>query len=115
MLRLPRAAHYSICEKLCARELARLSKTASQWSRAGDPRFVAFFACLADRVARARGIAAFVDYKTQVGTMYLVPEKNISSMLNYLEAVERLELVERDVEVAQLKIVKDFLDRLPVL
>ena len=58
MLRLPRAAHYSICEKLCARELARLSKTASQWSRAGDPRFVAFFACLADRVARARGIAS---------------------------------------------------------
>ncbi len=102
MLRLPRAAHYSICEKLCARELARLSKTASQWSRAGDPRFVAFFACLADRVARARGIAAFVDYKTQVGTMYLVPEKNISSMLNYLEAVERLgstKIVEKTIRV----------------
>ena len=90
MLRLPRAAHYSICEKLSARELARLSKTASQWSREDDPRHAAFFACLAGRVARARGVAAFIDYKTQGGTMYLVPEKTISSMLNYLEAVERL-------------------------
>ena len=90
MLRLPRAAHYSICEKLCARELARLSKTASQWSRADDPRHAAFFACLADRVARARGVDAFIDYEVQGGTMYLVPEKTISSMLNYLEAVERL-------------------------
>jgi len=98
MLRLPRAAHYSICEKLCARELARLSKTASQWSRADDPRHAAFFACLADRVARARGVDAFIDYEVQGGTMYFVPEKTISSMLNYLEAVERLgntKIVER--------------------
>ena len=52
MLRLPRAAHYAICDLLCARDLARLSETASQWSRADDPRHAAFFACLADRVAR---------------------------------------------------------------
>ena len=90
MLRLPRAAHYSICEKLCAREMARLMETASQWSREDDPRHAAFFACLADRVARARGVDAFIDYDRPWGTMYLVPEKTISSMLNYLEAVERL-------------------------
>ena len=35
--------------------MARLMKTASQWSREDDPRHAAFFACLADRVARARG------------------------------------------------------------
>ena len=96
MLRLPRAAHYSICEKLCARELARLSKTASQWSRAGDPRFVAFFACLADRVARARAVIAARRHGTtddgssddeQLG--YVVPGKTIASTLKFLEAVER--------------------------
>ena len=102
MLRLPRAAHYSICDLLCARDAACLSETASQWSREDDPRHAAFFACLADRVARARGVAAFIDYDRPWGTMYLVPEKTISSMLNYLEAVERLgstKIVEKTIRV----------------
>ena len=96
MLRLPRAAHYSICDLLCARELARLSKTASQWSRADDPRHAAFFACLADRVARARAVIAARRHGTtddgssddeQLG--YVVPGKTIASTLKFLEAVER--------------------------
>ena len=97
MLRLPRAAHYAICDLLCARDLARLSETASQWSREGDPRHAAFFACLADRVARARGVAALRQYHHCYRT-YLVPDKTISSMIKYLEAVERLgstKIVER--------------------
>ena len=90
MLRLPRAAHYAICDSLCAHDTARLSETTSQWYRKDDPRHAALRACVADRVARARGVDAFIDYDRPWGTMYLVPEKTISSMLNYLEAVERL-------------------------
>ena len=78
MLRLPRQAHYSICDKLCARDTARLIETASQWYREDDPRRAAFFACLADRVARARAVARNV-----------VPGKTIASTLKFLEAVER--------------------------
>ena len=97
MLRLPRAAHYSICDLLCARDAACLSETASQWYQKGDPRHAAFFACLADRVVRARGIAALRQYHYCYST-YLVPDKTISSMVKYLEAVERLgstKIVER--------------------
>ena len=78
MLRLPRAAHYSICESLCARDTARLSETASQWYRKDDPRHAAMRACLVDRVARARAVARNV-----------VPGKTIASTLKFLEAVER--------------------------
>ena len=78
MLRLPRQAHYSICDKLCARDTARLIETASQWSRKDDPRNAALRACLADRVARARAVARNV-----------VPGKTIASTLKFLEAVER--------------------------
>ena len=89
MLRLPRAAHYSICDLLCARDAACLSETASQWYQRGDPRHAAFFAALADRVARARGVAALRQYDDCYST-YLVPDKTIPSMIKYLEAVERL-------------------------
>ena len=75
MLRLPRQAHYSICEKLCARDTARLSETASQWYRKDDPRHAAMRACIADRVARARVVTGYV------GT--------IVSTLQFIEAVER--------------------------
>ena len=78
MLRLPRQAHYSIFDKLCARDTARLIETASQWSRENDPRRAALRACLADRVARARVVARNV-----------VPGKTIASTLKFLEAVER--------------------------
>ena len=78
MLRLPRQAHYQICDKLCARDTARLIETASQWSREDDPRRAALRACLADRVARARAVARNV-----------VPGKTIASTLKFLEAVER--------------------------
>ena len=86
MLCLPRQAHYSICEKLCARDTARLIETASQWSQKDDdPRRAALRACLADRVARARAVAA-----RGLGTTgYVVPGKTIASMLEFLEAVER--------------------------
>ena len=96
MLRLPRAAHYSICDLLCARDAACLSETASQWSRVDDPRHAAFFACLADRVARARAVIAARRHGTtddgssddeQLG--YVVPGKTIASMLEFLDAVER--------------------------
>ena len=79
MLRLPRQAHYSICDNLCARDTARLIATASQWYREDDPRRAAFFACLADRVERARPVR---------GTSH-VPGKTIASTLKFLEAVER--------------------------
>jgi hypothetical protein len=75
MLRLPRQAHYSICDKLCARDTARLIETASQWSRKDDPRHAALRACVADRVARARVVTGYV------GT--------IASPLQFIEAVER--------------------------
>ena len=78
MLRLPRAAHYSICESLCARDTANLIETASQWSRKDDPRHAAMRACLVDRVARARAVARNV-----------VPGKTIASTLKFLQAVER--------------------------
>ena len=85
MLRLPRAAHYSICESLCARDTANLIETASQWSRKDDPRHAAMRACLVDRVARARAVAA-----RGLGTTgYVVPGKTIASMLEFLDAVER--------------------------
>ena len=75
MLRLPRAAHYSICESLCARDTANLIETASQWSRKDDPRHAAMRACVADRVARARVVTGYVG--------------EIVSPLKFLEAVER--------------------------
>ena len=85
MLRLPRQAHYSICSSLCARDTARLIETASQWSREDDPRRAAMRACLVDRVARARAVAA-----RGLGTTgYVVPGKTIASMLEFLDAVER--------------------------
>ena len=96
MLRLPRQAHYSICDKLCARDTARLIETASQWSRKDDPRNAALRACLADRVARARAVIAARRHGTtddgssddeQLG--YVVPGKTIASMLEFLDAVER--------------------------
>ena len=83
MLRLPRQAHYSICEKLCARDTARLIATASQWYREDDPRRAAFFACLADRVERARAV------ESRRYGRHVVPGKTIASMLEFLEAVER--------------------------
>ena len=86
---LARAAHYSLCDLLCARDAACLSETASQWYQEGDPRHAAFSACLADRVVRARGVAALPQYHHCYST-YLVPDKTISSMIKYLEAVERL-------------------------
>ena len=75
MLRLPRAAHYAICDSLCAHDTARLSETASQWYRKDDPRHAALRACVADRVARARVVTGYV------GT--------IASPLQFIEAVER--------------------------
>ena len=96
MLRLPRQAHYSICDKLCARDTARLIETASQWSRKDDPRHAALRACVADRVARARAVIAARRHGTtddgssddeQLG--YVVPGKTIASTLKFLEAVER--------------------------
>ena len=92
MLRLPRQAHYSIIEKLCARDTANLIETASQWYRENDPRRAAFFACLADRVERARAVVAnFVPGKTVACTLKatVVPGKTIASTLKFLEAVER--------------------------
>ena len=75
MLRLPRQAHYQICDKLCARDTARLIETASQWSREDDPRRAALHACVADRVARARAVTGYVG--------------EIVSTLQFIEAVER--------------------------
>ena len=75
MLRLPRQAHYSICDNLCARDTARLIETASQWSREDDPRRAALHACVADRVARARAVTGYVG--------------EIVSTLQFIEAVER--------------------------
>ena len=85
MLRLPRQAHYCICEKLCARDTARLIETASQWSRKDDPRRAALRACLADRVERLadRGLRA------RLIAARVVPGKTIASTLKFLEAVER--------------------------
>ena len=89
MLRLPRQAHYSICDKLCARDTARLSETASQWYRKDDPRHAALYACVADRVARARGVAARQPLHTSSCNMgNVVPGKTMASMLKFLEAVE---------------------------
>ena len=90
MLRLPRAAHYSICDSLCAHDTARLSETASQWYRKDDPRHAAIHACVADRVARARGIAARHPSPTSGWDMenVVVPGKSMASMLKFLEAVE---------------------------
>ena len=99
MLRLPRQAHYSICEKLCARDTARLIETASQWSREDDPRHAAMRACVADRVARERGVASRRDSNVspwKIGNEptspcsmgNVVPGKTLVSMLKYLEAVE---------------------------
>ena len=85
-----------ICDKLCARDTARLIETASQWSRKDDPRNAALRACLADRVARARAVIAARRHGTtddgssddeQLG--YVVPGKTIASTLKFLEAVER--------------------------
>ncbi len=96
MLRLPRQAHSNLCDKLCARDTARLIETASQWSRKDDPRNAALRACLADRVARARAVIAARRHGTtddgssddeQLG--YVVPGKTIASTLKFLEAVER--------------------------
>ena len=84
MLRLPRAAHYAICDSLCAHDTARLSETTSQWYRKTDPRHAALRACVADRVARARGVAARQPCK--MGNV--VPGKTMGSMLELLEAVE---------------------------
>ena len=83
MLRLPRQAHYSIFDKLCARDTARLIETASQWYREDDPRRAAFFACLADRVERARAV------ESRRYGRHVVPGTTIASMLEFLEAVER--------------------------
>ena len=89
MLRLPRAAHYLICESLCARDTARLSATASQWYRKDDPRYAALHACVADRVARAWGVAARQPSPTSPCSMRnVVPGKTMASMLKFLEAVE---------------------------
>ena len=88
MLRLPRAAHYSICDSLCAHDTARLSETASQWYRKDDPRHAALHACVADRVARARGIAARQPSPTSCSFGNVVPGKTMASMLKFLEAVE---------------------------
>ena len=82
MLRLPRAAHYSICESLCARDTANLIETASQWSRKDDPRHAAMRACLVDRVARAREVtenARVVQFRA--------PGSSLASMLKFLDAV----------------------------
>ena len=81
MLRLPRAAHYSICDSLCAHDTARLSETASQWNQKDDPRHAALHACVADRVARARGGGG-------LGRGNVVPGNTMASMLKFLEAVE---------------------------
>ena len=92
MLRLPRQAHYCISDQLCARDTANLIETASQWSRADDPRRAALRACVADRVERARAVVAnFVPGKTVACTLKatVVPGKTIASMLKFLEAVER--------------------------
>ena len=83
MLRLPRQAHYAIFDKLCARDTARLIETASQWYREDDPRRAAFFACLADRVERARAV------ESRRYGRHVVPGTTIASMLEFLEAVER--------------------------
>ena len=83
MLRLPRQAHYSIFDKLCARDTARLIETASQWYQEDDPRRAAFFACLADRVERARAV------ESRRYGRHVVPGTTIASMLEFLEAVER--------------------------
>ena len=82
MLRLPRQAHYNICDKLCARDTANLIETASQWSRQDDPRCAAMRACIADRLARARDVTGYVG--------------EIVSPLKFLEAVER-----RDWEITR--------------
>ena len=85
MLRLPRQAHYSICDNLCARDTARLIETASQWSRQDDPRRAALRACLADRVERLRNRGL----RARLIAARVVPGKTIASTLKFLEAVER--------------------------
>ena len=85
MLRLPRQAHYSICDNLCARDTARLIETASQWSREDDPRRAALRACLADRVERLRNRGL----RARLIAARVVPGKTIASTLKFLEAVER--------------------------
>ncbi len=89
MLRLPRAAHYSICDSLCAHDTACLSETASQWNQKDDPRHAALHACVADRVARAWGVASRQPLPTSSCNMgNVVPGKTLASMLKFLEAVE---------------------------
>ena len=115
MLRLPREAHYSICDSLCAHDTARLSETTSHWYRKDDSRNAALHACVADRVAWARGVAARQPSPTSPCKFgNVVPGKTMASMLKFLEAVEWPKVHGNGKIVEQIEYMPAFLNLPPI-